>query len=40
MSGAPPIAANVGSQSSCATMPLSVVPAGNLPGQRTKAGTR
>ena len=40
MSGAPAAAAKVGSQSSWATMPLSVTPAGNLPGQRTNAGTR
>ena len=40
MSGAPAAAANVGSQSSCATMPLRVVPAGKWPGQRTKQETR
>ena len=38
MSGAPAAAAKVGSQSSCETMPLSVVPAGKCPGQRTKHG--
>jgi hypothetical protein len=40
MSGAPAAAAKVGSQSSCETMPLSVVPAGKWPGQRMKHGTR
>ncbi|MDZ7651053.1 MAG: hypothetical protein U5L03_00020 [Burkholderiaceae bacterium] len=40
MSGAPAMAAKVGSQSSWETMPFSVVPAANLPGQRTKVGTR
>ena len=40
MSGAPAAAAKVGSQSSCAAMPLSVVPAGKWPGQRTNAETR
>lgn len=40
MSGFPPAAAKVGSQSSCEMMPFSVVPAGKCPGQRTKAGTR
>lgn len=34
------MAANVGSQSSWETIPLSVTPAGNLPGHRTNAGTR
>ena len=38
MSGAPATAAKVGSQSSCETMPFSVLPERNLPGQRTKAG--
>ncbi len=40
MSGLPAIAAKVGSQSSWLTMPFRVSPAGNWPGQRTKAGTR
>ena len=40
MSGRPATAAKVGSQSSCETMPFSVVPAGKWPGQRTKVGTR
>ena len=40
MSELPAAAAKVGSQSSCDTIPLSVTPAGNFPGQRTKAGTR
>ena len=40
MSGSPAAARKVGSQSWWETMPLSTVPALNLPGQRTKHGTR
>ena len=40
MSGSPAAARNVASQSWWVTMPLTTVPALNLPGQRTKAGTR
>ena len=40
ISGSPAAARSVGSQSWWETMPLSVLPAANFPGQRTKAGTR
>ena len=40
MSGSPAAASSVTNQSLWLTIPLSTVPAGMCPGQRTTAGTR